>query len=248
MTKIILNKINFDIGKKNILSDINILFRTGTLTGIVGPNGSGKTTILKIISNILNSYSGTISYDNLDYRKYKRLDLAKKISYLPQEMTIAWPLSVYNIVMAGLTSFSDMELNYNERDYRINSVLDELNLKEFASISINKLSTGERSRACLARALVSKPNFLLADEPVSSLDPYFQLNILNLILERVRSGMGAIIIMHDLDLARRYCDNIVVIQDGVVVSNDRPDISLDNKNLKKIFAVEYDGNKLILSE
>ena len=104
MTKIILNKINFDIGK-NILSDINILFRTGTLTGIVGPNGSGKTTILKIISNILNSYSGTISYDNLDYRKYKRLDLAKKISYLPQEMTIAWPLSVYNIVMLDLPPF-----------------------------------------------------------------------------------------------------------------------------------------------
>ncbi|PPR79665.1 MAG: Hemin import ATP-binding protein HmuV [Alphaproteobacteria bacterium MarineAlpha2_Bin1] len=242
-----MDRVSLDIRKKNILSEINILFRSGVLTGIVGPNGSGKTTILKIIANILTTYSGSICYNNRNYKKYSRLDLAKKISYLPQEITIAWPLSVYNVIMAGLIPFPDKELNNKKKDKRVNSIIEELNLKKFALKSVNILSTGERSRVCLARALVGNPNFLLADEPVSSLDPYYQLNILELILKRVKSGMGAIIIMHDLDLARRFCDNVVVIRDGKVIFNDRPHISLDNKNLKEIFAVEYDGNKLILS-
>ena len=248
MTTISMNKINLNIGKRRILSDINILFQSGTITGIVGPNGSGKTTILKIIANIINSKSGNVCLDHKDYNKYKRLDLAKKISYLPQEINIAWPLSVYNVVMTGLTPFSGIEMNYEKKERGVNSILDELNLKKFSSESVNNLSTGERARVSLARALVGNPAFLLADEPVSSLDPFYQLNILELINKKAKNGMGAVIVMHDLDLARRFCDNLVIIQNGKIVSNDIPDMSLNDKNLKEIFAVKYDGKNLILSE
>ncbi len=248
MTTISMNKINLNIGKRKILSDINILFQSGTITGIVGPNGSGKTTILKIIANIINSKSGNVCLDHKDYNKYKRLDLAKKISYLPQEINIAWPLSVYNVVMTGLTPFSEIEMDYEKKERGVNSILDELNLKKFSSESVNNLSTGERARVSLARALVGNPAFLLADEPVSSLDPFYQLNILELINKKAKNGMGAVIVMHDLDLARRFCDNLVIIQNGKIVSNDIPDMSLNDKNLKEIFAVKYDGKNLILSE
>ena len=247
MNYISLDKVYLNIGTKNILKDINIKFFSGKITGIVGPNGSGKTTILKTISNIINASSGEIFFDNKKFKEYNKLELAKKISYLPQEINIAWPISVYNIIMIGLIPYSNREINNLEKKEFVNSIINDLDLNSLSKVSVNKLSTGERARVCLARALVGHPNFLLADEPVSSLDPFYQLSILQFIKKRVSLGMGGVIVMHDLNLARRYCDNIVIINDGKIVSNDKPDVSLSNENLKDIFSVKYDGKDLVLS-
>ena len=247
MNKIFINKVSLCIGSKKILTDISLTFPSGKVTGIVGPNGSGKTTILKIISNILTSYSGEVFLGDRKFKKFNKINLAKKISYLPQEVNISWPISVYNTIMIGLIPYSNSEISSSERNELVQNIINELDLNKLSLVSVNKLSTGERARVCLARALVGCPDFLLADEPVSSLDPFYQLNILEFIKKRVVSGMGCIIVMHDLNLARRYCDNIVIINDGKVISNDKPDISLSNKNLHDIFAVKYDGKELVLS-
>ncbi len=240
-----LEKINLEIFGKNILKNISTSFLPGTITGIVGPNGAGKTSLLKVLAGIYKPNDGVVYFKRKKINNYNRVELAKKISYLPQEISIAWPLSVYNTVSIGLFVFKKNEISEDFRRKKIFSILQELDLDEKHNTLVNKLSTGERARVCLARALVGIPEFLLADEPVSFLDPFYQITILDLLRKKSKDGMASIIVMHDLNLAKRYCDNIVIIEDGNIFFEGTPEVSFNNEILRTIFSVEYDDNNNI---
>ncbi len=225
---------------KNILKDINLEIPNNKLTAIIGANGAGKSTLLKLIAGILKPNNGQIIYsDNEKELNLTNLSIKKKsqiISYLAQNTPIHWDIHINELILLGLANY---DLSKNERQERLEKIIKYLKIEPLINKSIMSLSGGELARVHLARALITDNPILLADEPTASLDPYFQLEIMNILEQQSKQKTG-IVVLHNLDIAMNFCENFILIDNGGILATGDKQTVITNENLAKAYSIKAD--------
>lgn len=221
----------------------NLSNQQGGMIGLVGPNGAGKSTLLSAMAGLLKPAVGTITYakDGQTHTDLSPAQRASLISYLPQSRPVHWAMSVENIVRLGRYgyggSLSDHGGQNRHHDDAIHSAMALAGVTAFRDHLITKLSGGEQSRVHLARALSAQAPILLADEPTNALDPEHQFLMMKTLAAYAGAGRLVITALHDLSLAARFCDQLLVLDHGKLSASTRPKNALSPQCLHDIFKV-----------
>jgi iron complex transport system ATP-binding protein len=205
--------IAFDYRSKAVLDDVQFTLKRNEILAIMGPNGVGKTTLLKCMNAILKPREGTVHVEGTDVLKLDQLEIARKIGYVPQRCETG-RLTAFDAILLGRKPH--ITWNISEDDLRIvDSAIKRLELQDLSLRYIDEMSGGELQKVSIARALVQEPRVLLLDEPTSSLDLKNQIEILGIVAEVVKGhDVAAIMTMHDLNLALRYADKFLFLKQG----------------------------------
>jgi len=209
------------------LNGVTARFEAGKVTGVVGPNGAGKTSLMRATLGLLPLTIGRVTIRERPLGAWSREALARTVAYLPQGGAAHWPLPVRELVALG-------RLPHRDRDARaIDEALMRADAAQFARRRSDELSSGERARVLFARALATGAPALLADEPAAYLDPAHQLRLMALLREEAARGTAVAVTLHDLSLAARHCDAIVVLHEGRAVASE-----LGDETLAQVFGIE----------
>ncbi len=235
-------------GRKTVLKDINFTAKSGEITIVIGPNGAGKTTLLKMLAGIVRPSSGEVYFDGKGISEMKRDDISKIVSYLPQENVIPGILTVFEVVLLGRIPYLTWKIGKRDLDIT-RSILRELGIEHHAKRFANQLSGGERQVVLVAQALVREPQILLLDEPVSNLDIKNQLEILDLIKKITKErGVTTVLVLHDLNLAARYADKLLVLNSGKIYAEGEPKEVLREDIISAVYGIEaeikMDGERI----
>ena len=234
---------NFSAGYdgNKFIESINFSLEKSEWVGIIGANGSGKSTFLKGISRIIDAYSGNVYLYGNDIHLSSSKEIARKVSVLPQQQKANLPLTVYELVCLGRSPHKKWwELELNENDYKkVERSIDLTDMSTFKNKSIQSLSGGQRQRAYLALALAQDSKIILLDEPTTFLDIRYQLQFFEL-LKRLNKEeeLSIITVIHDINLAARYCDRLAVMKEGELLGIDIPSKILTKEMMVKAFNVE----------
>lgn len=231
--------ISVRLGAITALDGVDFHAATDEMVGLIGPNGSGKTTLVRVLANLLRPDRGDVRYAGEDRAAIVANELARNIAYLAQGGDVHWPMRVEALVALGRLPHRKQfrKLSANDRS-AIERALDAADVSALRDRTMNQLSGGERMRVLLARALAVEGKILLADEPVAALDPLHQLHVMDLLRRKVAGGGGVVVVLHDLSLAARYCDRLVLLSDGKVLAAGKPDAVLTDENIAAAFGVE----------
>ena len=229
--------LEFKYKDRDILKKIEIEINKGEVLSILGPNGTGKTTLLKCIAGIIKPQKGSFSIGNKNMLHIKRNNLAKQISYVPQSSPSKFPITVFEAVLMGRSPY--IMWRPSEKDLKIVvNVLKFLKLEEFASKNFDQLSGGEKQKVLIARAVAQDTEYLLMDEPTSNLDLKHQLEIMEMISNMVKTkNVSAVFAMHDLNLAGRFSDRVVMLNKGEVFCTGKPEEVITVENIKIVYGV-----------
>ena len=238
--RLTVNGVGFSYGSDPVLRDVDLTLNGSEILGIVGPNGSGKTTLIKCINHILIPMQGEILIDGMDITKMKNKDLAKHTGYVPQNSGNSFSSpTVYEVVMMGRHPHSMGWQSSDSDDNIVWEALKELEVEEYASRQFHRLSSGQTQRVLIARALAQEASTMLLDEPTSNLDIKYQIEVMDLIKRLARDkGVGAIAIIHDMDMAMRYCDKVVMLNLGVITAAGKAEDVLTPENIMRTYGVE----------
>ena len=234
---------DFSTGYQNekIITSISLSLEKSEWLGIIGANGSGKSTFLKGISRILDAYSGNAYLYGQDIHLSSTKEIAKKVSILPQQNRSNLPLTVYELVCLGRSPHKKWwELDLDENDHlKVEKSIALTDMTALKNKPVDVLSGGQRQRAFLSLALAQDARILLLDEPTTFLDIRYQLQFLDLLKRLNREqDLSIITVIHDVNLAARYCDRLAVIKDGELLAIDKPREVLTKELMKKAFQVE----------
>lgn len=208
------------------LQTTSLTLAAGTLTALVGPNGSGKTSLLHALAR-LGGAAGAVVIDGLDPETLGPARRARLLSFLPASRDLRWPIAARDLV--ALSGAGDAE---------VDAIVERLALGEFAERRADLLSTGERGRILIARALAPRPTLLLLDEPVGNLDPLWQIRMMELLRAEVAgSNRAALVALHDLDAAARYSDRLIVMHRGRVAADGVPGAVLAAPVIAEVFGI-----------
>lgn len=203
------------ITQSPILDAITASFEPGRVVGIIGPNGAGKSTLLKTIASLQPPTSGRVHVDGMDLRRLPARHRARYIAYLPQTLSEEIPYTVREFVEMGRFSHQSMWSSSDKSGrLRVDDAIEEMGLARLCDMPLGHISGGERQRAGIARCLAQESPVLLLDEPISNLDVYYQLDIMTKLTELAAKGHLVLLAIHHLEFALRFCDEIVVIEDG----------------------------------
>ncbi|TKD70703.1 adenosylcobinamide amidohydrolase [Pseudalkalibacillus hwajinpoensis] len=222
----------------DVLHDLSFEVKKGELLGIVGPNGSGKTTIFKMVSGILKAQSGEILLKEKPIASYSAKQLAKVLAVLPQHAEQAFPYTVKETVSLGRyahqTGWFQMWSEHDEAV--VQQTMEQTGIAAFQDQYVNELSGGERQRVFLAQALAQEPEILLLDEPTNHLDLSYQKELLDLLKKWTREqGLTVISIFHDLNLAGLYCDRLLLLEDGKINLHNNPNEVLNEERIQSVY-------------
>ncbi len=227
------------LGNREVLRGITFAVTSGEILGLVGPNGSGKTTALRCCYNALTPTGGAVLIDQADSTTLSRKDIAKTISASVQEPTVSAGLSVRESIALGRTPHRSWLDRSTERDTAIvDRCIEQVGLVELAGRDVSTLSGGERQRVSIARALAQEPKVLLLDEPTNHLDLRHQLIVMELLAELASAGLAVVVTMHDLRLAVEYCDNLAVLTEGELRACGSTVEVLDEPLLAEVFGIK----------
>jgi len=229
---------------KYIIRDLNLKIKSGEWVGIIGSNGSGKSTLLKGIAKIIPIQGGDLLLNGSSIRILSTKNMAKLISYLPQTLNSNLPLTVKELAALGRSPHKHFwEFDWNAEDLSIiEEALDLCDLNDYSNKAIYSLSGGQRQRAYLALSIAQKSKILLLDEPTTFLDINFQLQMLDLIKTlNKKNNLTILSVIHDVNLASRYCDRLAVFKEGKLLVIDKPINALTNKIIKEAFSVESEN-------
>ncbi|HBM81721.1 MAG TPA: iron ABC transporter ATP-binding protein [Clostridiaceae bacterium] len=227
---------------KKIIDGINLKFLRGKITSIIGPNGSGKTTILRAICRNIKLSQGTIDLDGKDISSYSTKGFAKKVAFLSQNHECPEDIAVRELVRYGRYAHKSWwRGDTKEDDSVVGWALEMTGMIDFAERSMGTLSGGEKQRAWISMALAQKPELLILDEPTTYLDICYQLEILELIKHlNEKEGITVIMVLHDINQAARFSDEIAIIKKGKVFASGSPFDVINTDNLREVFGVETD--------
>jgi iron complex transport system ATP-binding protein len=231
--------LSLSLDGREVLGGVTAEFRSGEVTGIVGPNGAGKTTLLRACAGILKPSGGTICIQNKPPDEWPRERLARVCAYLPQGGEAGWPMTAWDVAMLGrLPHRSKVSAHSAEDIAAAEEALARCDALRFASRRMNNLSAGERALVLMARALATRAKILLADEPAAYLDPAHQLRLMEILRGEAKRGAAVAVTMHDLTLAARHCDRLIVLHEGRVAAAGAPPEALSDEVLARVFAIE----------
>jgi iron complex transport system ATP-binding protein len=226
------------IGATPIVHDASLSLNAGEVAALVGPNGAGKTTLMRALAGLIPA-QGAIALGGKPVESHSPRDRARYIAYLPQGHIFHWPMSVESIVMLGRAPHADAFSSTSPDDRAaVARAMATTETAMFAQRAVTTLSGGEKARVALARALATQAPVLLADEPTAALDPRHQLVVMELLRSVARSGTAILAIMHDLTLAARFADRVLVMNEGGIVAEGAPAEALAPERLAAVFGIE----------
>lgn len=242
--KLKIKNITFYYESLKALEEVTFEAKDGEILGIIGPNGSGKTTLLKCINLILKPKIGTILINEADVSKLSRREIAKKIGMTPQISSKLFPFTVLDLVLMGRTPHLGRFEGESRRDLDIvKEAMKLTNIEPLANRLIDELSGGEFQRVIIARALAQEPDILLLDEPTLHLDINHQLEIMELIRKLAKNrGLTAIVVSHDLNLAARFCDRLLLLNSGKIYAFGSPKEVLSPEKIRKVYHINVKVN------
>ncbi|SFD09357.1 ABC transporter ATP-binding protein [Clostridium uliginosum] len=239
-------EIDVVIGNKQILTHVNLRAQNNKITGIIGPNGSGKSTLIKTFFGLVSKKNGKILLDDIDVSNLSKKEIATYVGYVGQDSACIFDFSVRDVVSMALYPRKKIKGGISSREC-VDNALAELELNNIAERNIQTLSGGERKMVFLARAIAQGVDTIILDEPTNHLDIKHQLFILDYLK---KSKKTVIIVLHDLQLATHYCDELYLLKNGKNIANGIPIEVLSEKNIKNVFdvsgmAVLDESNKVV---
>jgi iron complex transport system ATP-binding protein len=231
-------EITFNYGSMAALKGVSLAVGAGEMTALIGPNGSGKSTLVKCCSKILSPCQGRVFLNAMEIKRMSFSQIAQWIGYVPQSYSTIFSFKVFETVLMGLGS--GMMWKYSKKDLqRTAAVLDVLGLTDIADRNIHELSGGQQQRVTIARALVKKPRFLIMDEPTSGLDFKNQHDVMNTVKDMAhRENIGVLTVAHDINLASATADRIVMMKDGMIHAEGKPEDVITPLNINAVFGVD----------
>jgi iron complex transport system ATP-binding protein len=222
-----------------VLHEATVAFGAGAVTGLVGPNGAGKTTLLRLAVRLLPPTEGAVRVLGRPLTEWSGEALARAVAYLPQSGEAHWPIEARRLVALGRfphrPAFAPLS---PADDAAVNDALARCDAEHLARRRMDELSAGESARVLLARALAVAAPILLVDEPAAHLDPAHQLRLMDLLRGEAARGTAVVVTLHDLSLASRYCDEVVVLHQGRVAAHGRAATALTDETLAAVFSVK----------
>jgi iron complex transport system ATP-binding protein len=240
MTLLVAREISVRLGGRTILDNVAVTLPPNEFVALVGPNGAGKTTLIKALAGLIPCF-GKVEIEGRDRSTMKARERAKALAYLPQGHDFSWPLPAAEIVALGRFPHADpfSPVTPEDRD-AVTQALELTGTKALATRIVTTLSGGERARIALARVLATQARIVLADEPTMSLDPRHQFVVMEILRHTARLRGAALAVVHDLSLAARYADRVMILEKGRIVAEGRPAETLTPDRIAKIFGVEAD--------
>jgi len=245
-----LEQISVRYGRHCALERVSATFSRASLIGIVGPNGAGKSTLLKAIAGLIErTGSIRLETDCLDDAPAELL--ARRIAYCSQSSFPAWPVSVREVVALGRLPYRNDRMSRAQDAAATARAIERMALEKLTERSIDTLSGGERARTLLARTLATRATVLLVDEPTSDLDPYHEIRTMEILREESDRGIIVIAVLHNLGLAARFCDQIVVLENGRIRASGAPAGVLNAELLADVYGIEavieaHEGSTLVI--
>lgn len=227
--------------QKPIIKNLYLELDRGHSYVLLGTNGSGKTTFLRILNGLLKPVSGSILLNNIDLHSFKRSSIAQLISFVPQNYTAHFPFTVYEAVLMGRYPYKAHFSDYSLEDHNITiSILEKTQLIDLASKKITEISGGEKQRVALARSFCQRTPILLLDEPFSNLDIHFSLFFIQQLKNLVQNGSLIITAVHDLFMAPLLADRILIFESQGISMYTNKEKALQPDVLKRVFQVDLD--------
>ena len=232
MSLVELNGVGARLGGRDVLSGVKLALQPGEMVALCGPNGAGKTSVLRAAAGILPITAGEILIGGTPLPDVDARARARRIAYLPQERRIAWNMPAVEVAALGAPFLAT-----GDALARALTALEQVDGGHLAHRGVAEMSGGERARILLARALVADAPAMLVDEPIAGLDPDAQLLVLERLRAHARDGGGVMVSLHDLSLAARYADRVIVLNGGKIVADAPPLEALAPSVLAEVFGV-----------
>ena len=233
-----IKNVSFSYNTKKVLEDINLQINSGEFVGIIGPNGSGKTTLLKNICQVLKPDGGKILITGQS--DWKPKELAKKIAVVSENGPVSFDFTAWEVVLMGRAPFLSRFEREEKEDLEIaRRAMETTDTLQFQERPITELSSGERQRVFIAQCLAQTPKIILLDEPTNYLDMNHKIKIFN-VFSRLNkeNGVTILAVLHDLNLASRYCDKLVLMSCGKIFMTGRTEEVLIAENIQKVYGIE----------
>nr|WP_254862632.1 ATP-binding cassette domain-containing protein [Halovivax gelatinilyticus] len=233
---ITIDQVTVAFGTRPVLESISTSIDPGGFVGLVGPNGAGKTTLLRAISGVKEPDSGSVFVDGIDVSACSSRESSRLVSVVPQDTSLSFSFSVRHLVEMGRTPYRSRFSPPTVEDRQlVDQALERTQTKHLATRNVDELSGGERQRVVLARALAQDTPVILLDEPTANLDVNHQVEVLGLAQSLVDSGKTVVAAIHDLDLAARFCDELIVLAGGDILERGPPSDVLDTEVLERAY-------------
>lgn len=231
----------YDPGQ-TVLDAVSVRLPAGRLAGIVGPNGSGKSTLLRVLAGILHPDTGQVRLDDRPLRRFGRLELARRLAFLPQDLAPVYNMTVREVVAQGRFPHTGMFgfLTHHDEEV-IDACLDRTESSELGARSFDELSGGERRRVLISSILAQEARVVLLDEPTAALDIHHQSEVFELLAGLAREGLTVAVVTHDLNVAAQFCDTLILIREGAIMREGRPEDVLRQDVLREV----YDADVLV---
>ena len=226
------------LGRRAVLHDIDATLAPGALIGIIGPNGAGKSTLVRAMLGLIDTTRGRVTIDGRAIATLPPRDRGRAIAYLPQGQTLHWPLSVERLVALGrLPHLGPLSRIGAADPDAIAAAMARTDVAHLADRIATELSGGERARVMLARALAVGAPGLAVDEPLAALDPGHQIDVMQLLAREAQAGGLVIAVLHDLSMAARYCDRLLLLDRGTLIADGAPDAVLTQDRLRAVYGI-----------
>lgn len=232
--------LSYSYNDKLVLDSISLGVDKGEIIGILGPNGCGKTTLLKNLNRNLRSQNGCVMVEDVDIGNITKKEIAQSIAVVPQTNEIRFSFTVRDIVKMGRMPFQGSFAGESTKDLEIvNRAMEQTGISELADRYINTMSGGERQRVIIARAIAQTPKIILMDEPTLHLDINMQFEVLDLIHRLSKeNNLTVVIVSHDLPMVARYCDRMILLHDQKIFAVGTPKEILTPDNMRTVFSID----------
>ncbi len=231
-----LRDVSFARGSRAVIQSVNLTLHSGQFIGLIGPNGTGKSTLLRIMARLLKPDEGFIELNGVLLKNMSDIEVAKAVTYMPQSTVLEYEFTVEQIVQMGRHPHRKKWQGTQKEDLRITNMAMELTgIMHLKKRLITTLSGGERQLVFLARSIAQQSQVILLDEPTSDLDIYHQVQICEVIEQLVQEGKTVIAAIHDINLAARYCDRVLLLHNGSIIGYDEPGKIITAENILRVF-------------
>jgi iron complex transport system ATP-binding protein len=229
--------LTFERAGMRILDDLAVEFASGSVTAVLGPNGAGKSTLLGCMAGLLRPSAGTVELDAAPLAALAADERARRIAFLPQVPEISWPVDVATLVGLGRIPHRHRGSDA-DNEAAVLRAMQATRTTQWSQRTVTTLSGGERARVLLARVLAGESDWILADEPFAGLDPAHQFEAADLLRSLATRGRGVVLTIHDLALAARIADRVVILHRGRIVGDGTPEAALTPTTLREVYGIE----------